>query len=207
VGRGPGQRRPGALGLLLPGLLATLNIPAYGYGIRYEYGIFHQSIQDGWQVERPDNWLRFGNPWEYDRAGYLYPVQFGGSVHTYTDDQNRLRAVWDGGEKVMAMAYDMMVPGFENENVINMRLWSAKSSRDFDLEFFNSGAYLRAIEDKAKSENISKVLYPTDNFVEGQELRLKQQYFFVAATFQDITRRHLKHHQASRTCRTLWPCS
>jgi len=175
--------------------LATLNIPAYGYGIRYEYGIFHQSIQDGWQVERPDNWLRFGNPWEYDRAGYLYPVQFGGSVHTYTDDQNRLRAVWEGGEKVMAMAYDMMVPGYENENVINMRLWSAKSSRDFDLEFFNSGAYLRAIEDKAKSENISKVLYPTDSFVEGQELRLKQQYFFVAATFQDITRRHLKHHQ------------
>ncbi|HWR02962.1 MAG TPA: glycogen/starch/alpha-glucan phosphorylase [Humidesulfovibrio sp.] len=175
--------------------LATLNIPAYGYGIRYEYGIFHQSIQDGWQVERPDNWLRFGNPWEYDRAGYLYPVQFGGEVRTYTDDQNRLRAVWEGGEKVMAMAYDMMVPGYENGNVINMRLWSAKSSRDFDLEFFNSGAYLRAIEDKAKSENISKVLYPTDNFVEGQELRLKQQYFFVAATFQDITRRHLKHHQ------------
>jgi len=175
--------------------LATLGIPAYGYGIRYEYGIFHQSIQDGWQVERPDNWLRFGNPWEYDRAGYLYPVQFGGEVRAYHDDQNRLRAVWEGGEKVMAMAYDMMVPGFENGNVINMRLWSAKSSRDFDLEFFNSGAYLRAIEDKAKSENISKVLYPTDSFVEGQELRLKQQYFFVAATFQDITRRHLKHHQ------------
>lgn len=175
--------------------LATLNIPAYGYGIRYEYGIFHQSIQDGWQVERPDNWLRFGNPWEYDRAGYLYPVQFGGQVRAYTDDQNRLRAVWEGGEKVMAMAYDMMVPGYENGNVINMRLWSAKSSRDFDLEFFNSGAYLRAIEDKAKSENISKVLYPQDSFVEGQELRLKQQYFFVAATFQDITRRHLKHHQ------------
>jgi starch phosphorylase len=175
--------------------LATLNIPAYGYGIRYEYGIFHQSIQDGWQVERPDNWLRFGNPWEYDRAGYLYPVQFGGQVRSYADDQNRQRAVWEGGEKVMAMAYDMMVPGFENGNVINMRLWSAKSSRDFDLEFFNSGAYLKAIEDKAKSENISKVLYPQDSFVEGQELRLKQQYFFVAATFQDITRRHLKHHQ------------
>ncbi|MBI5518567.1 MAG: glycogen/starch/alpha-glucan phosphorylase [Desulfovibrio sp.] len=175
--------------------LATLNIPGYGYGIRYEYGIFHQSIQDGWQVERPDNWLRFGNPWEYDRAGYLYPVQFGGEVRAYTDDQGRLRAVWEGGEKVMAMAYDMMVPGYENGNVINMRLWSAKSSRDFDLEFFNSGAYLRAIEDKAKSENISKVLYPTDSFAEGQELRLKQQYFFVAATFQDIVRRHLKHHQ------------
>ncbi len=174
--------------------MATLKIPGYGYGIRYEYGIFHQSIQDGWQVERPDNWLRFGNPWEYDRAGYLFPVQFYGQVHSYTDDAGRLRYVWEGGEKVMAMAYDMMGPGFENGNVINMRLWSAKSSRDFDLEFFNSGAYLRAIEDKAKSENISKVLYPTDNFVEGQELRLKQQYFFVAATFHDITRRHLKHH-------------
>jgi len=175
--------------------MATLNIPGYGYGIRYEYGIFHQSIQDGWQVERPDNWLRFGNPWEYDRSGYLFPVQFGGKVNAYTDDHGRLRHVWEGGEKVMAMAYDMMVPGFENGNVINMRLWSAKSSRDFDLEFFNSGAYLKAIEDKAKSENISKVLYPQDSFVEGQELRLKQQYFFVAATFHDITRRHMKHHQ------------
>jgi len=175
--------------------MATLNVPGYGYGIRYEYGIFHQSIQDGWQVERPDNWLRFGNPWEYDRAGYLYTVQFGGEVRSYTDDHGRLRCVWEGGQKVMAMAYDMMVPGFENGNVINMRLWSAKSSRDFDLEFFNSGAYLKAIEDKAKSENISKVLYPTDSFVEGQELRLKQQYFFVAATFQDIVRRHQKHHQ------------
>ncbi|OGR35800.1 MAG: glycogen phosphorylase [Desulfovibrionales bacterium GWA2_65_9] len=175
--------------------MATLNIPGYGYGIRYEYGIFHQSIQDGWQVERPDNWLRFGNPWEYDRSGYLFPVQFGGKVNSYTDDHGRLRHVWEGGSKVMAMAYDMMVPGFENGNVINMRLWSAKSSRDFDLEFFNSGAYLKAIEDKAKSENISKVLYPQDTFVEGQELRLKQQYFFVAATFHDITRRHMKHHQ------------
>jgi len=175
--------------------MATLNIPGYGYGIRYEYGIFHQSIQDGWQVERPDNWLRFGNPWEYDRSGYLFPVQFGGKVNAYTDDQGRLRHVWEGDTKVMAMAYDMMVPGFENGNVINMRLWSAKSSRDFDLEFFNSGAYLKAIEDKAKSENISKVLYPQDTFVEGQELRLKQQYFFVAATFHDITRRHMKHHQ------------
>jgi len=175
--------------------MATLKVPAYGYGIRYEYGIFYQSIQDGWQVERPDNWLRFGNPWEYDRSGYLFPVQFGGQVNTYTDDQGRLRCVWEGGEKVMAMACDMMVPGYENGNVINMRLWSAKSSRDFNLEFFNSGAYLKAIEDKAKSENISKVLYPTDNFLEGQELRLKQQYFFVAATFNDITRRHLKHHQ------------
>ncbi len=175
--------------------MATLGIPGYGYGIRYEYGIFHQSIQDGWQVERPDNWLRFGNPWEYDRSGYLFPVQFGGRVNAYTDDQGRLRHVWEAGDKVMAMAYDMMIPGYKNGNVINMRLWSAKSSRDFDLEFFNSGAYLRAIEDKAKSENISKVLYPTDSFVEGQELRLKQQYFFVAATFHDITRRHLKHHQ------------
>ncbi len=175
--------------------MATLGIPAYGYGIRYEYGIFHQSIQDGWQVERPDNWLRFGNPWEYDRAGYLFPVQFHGQVRSYTDDAGRLRYIWEGGEKVMAMAYDMMIPGYENGNVINMRLWSAKSSRDFNLEFFNSGAYLKAIEDKAKSENISKVLYPQDSFVEGQELRLKQQYFFVAATFHDITRRHLKHHQ------------
>ena len=146
-------------------------------------------------MERPDNWLRFGNPWEYDRSGYLFPVQFGGKVNSYTDDHGRLRHVWEGGSKVMAMAYDMMVPGFENGNVINMRLWSAKSSQDFDLEFFNSGAYLKAIEDKAKSENISKVLYPQDTFVEGQELRLKQQYFFVAATFHDITRRHMKHHQ------------
>ncbi|HMM39402.1 MAG TPA: glycogen/starch/alpha-glucan phosphorylase [Desulfovibrio sp.] len=174
--------------------MATMGIPAYGYGIRYDYGIFYQLIQDGWQLERPDNWLRFGNPWEFERPQHLYPVEFFGEVRTYYDSHNRLRHQWVSGEHVMAMACDMLVPGYQNGNVINMRLWAAKSSREFDLDFFNNGEYIKAIEHKTSSENISKVLYPSDAVAENQELRLKQQYFFVSATFQDIMRRHRKDH-------------
>jgi len=174
--------------------MASLGIPAYGYGIRYDYGIFYQLIQDGWQLERPDNWLRFGNPWEFERPQHLYPVEFGGEVRTYYDSQARQRHQWLSGEHVMAMACDMLVPGYRNNTVINMRLWAARSSRDFDLDFFNNGEYIRAIEHKTRSENISKVLYPSDAVAENLELRLKQQYFFVSATFQDIMRRHRKDH-------------
>ena len=173
--------------------MATTGVPGYGYGIRYDYGIFFQLIQDGCQVEQADNWLRFGNPWEFERPEYLYAVEFGGSVRQWTDEQGRLRHEWQNTELVMAMACDMMIPGYRNNHVINMRLWSAKSSREFNLEFFNNGQYIKAIEDKAKSENISKVLYPNDELAEGQQLRLRQQYFFVAATMKDILRRFIKH--------------
>jgi len=169
--------------------LATLGIPAYGYGIRYEYGLFYQRIIDGFQAESPDNWLRYGTPWEFERPQYLHPVNFYGRVKTSYDPDGGLRKEWVDTEEVMAMACDILVPGYRNGQALNMRLWTARASREFDLGFFNRGNYITAVEDKVKSETISKVLYPSDELREGQELRLKQQYFFVAATFQDIFRR------------------
>ncbi len=169
--------------------MATLGIPAYGYGIRYEYGLFYQRIIDGHQAESPDNWLRYGTPWEFERPQYLHPVNFYGRVNTWYDADGRMHKAWEDTEEVMAMACDLLVPGYRNGQVLNMRLWTARASREFDLGFFNRGNYITAVEEKVRSETISKVLYPSDELREGQELRLKQQYFFVAATFQDIFRR------------------
>ncbi|MDH4161866.1 MAG: glycogen/starch/alpha-glucan phosphorylase [Nitrospirota bacterium] len=174
--------------------LATLGIPGYGYGIRYEYGMFTQRIENGWQVEHPDNWLRYGNPWEFPRPEVLYPVHFGGRVVEYRDDHGRLRHHWVETEDVMAMAFDTPVPGYGTETVNNMRLWSAKASRDFNLKYFNEGNYIQAVAEKNESENLSKVLYPDDTTIMGRELRLKQQYFFVSASLQDILRRFTKYH-------------
>jgi starch phosphorylase len=172
--------------------MATLALPAYGYGIRYEYGIFFQRIREGAQVETPDNWLRHGNPWEVERPEHLYPVHFYGRVVRTEDANGRLVFDWTDTQTVMAMAYDTPVPGYRNNTVNNMRLWAAKSSREFDLDYFNHGDYERAVSDKDRSETISKVLYPNDNVFEGRELRLKQEYFFVAATLHDIMRRYKK---------------
>ncbi len=174
--------------------LATLQYPGYGYGIRYEYGIFQQRIKDGFQVEAPDNWLRYGNPWEFPRPELLYPVRFAGRVDN-SSGRKKIGADWIGGEEVMAMAYDYPVPGFKNETVNTLRLWAAKSIREFNLEFFNSGDYMKAVEERFSSENISKVLYPSDQYEAGKELRLKQQYFFVSATLKDIIRRYKKFHR------------
>jgi starch phosphorylase len=174
--------------------MATLGIPGYGYGIRYDYGIFTQSIHNGYQIETPDNWLRYGNPWEICRSEYLYPVQFYGRVIQYTDGLGRLCNEWVDTQEVMAMAYDTPICGYDNNTVNTMRLWQAKSPRGFDLSYFNHGDYIRAVEDIALHENISKVLYPNDNIFEGQELRLKQEYFLVSATIQDIIRRYNKGH-------------
>ncbi|MBI5233023.1 MAG: glycogen/starch/alpha-glucan phosphorylase [Deltaproteobacteria bacterium] len=171
--------------------MATLKYPGYGYGIRYEYGIFSQKIRDGYQVEAPDNWLRYGNPWEFPRPELLYPVQFYGRVNT-VGGNGKYRMEWVDSEDVMAMAYDYPVPGFRNETVNTLRLWSAKSTRDFNLAHFNSGDYVKAMENKSHSESISKVLYPNDTSLAGKELRLKQQYFFVCATIRDIIRRYKK---------------
>ena len=176
--------------------IATLKIPAYGYGIRYEYGLFYQKLINGEQVESPDNWMRGGCPWEFKRVNYLFPVHFGGRVHTFLDHDGRYHCKWVETEDVMAMACDMMIPGFNNDNVINMRLWTARASRELDLNFFNQGDYMAAVQSKVASETISKVLYPADDNLRGQELRLKQQYFFVAATFQDILRRYKNKHNA-----------
>jgi starch phosphorylase len=172
--------------------LATLSLPAVGYGIRYEYGIFFQKILNGFQVETPDNWLRLGNPWEIPRPEFLYSVKFNGRVNHYIDQGGCLRFEWVDADEVMAMAYDTPVPGYMNDTVNNLRLWSAKSTRDFSLDYFNDGDYEKAVAEKSKSENISKVLYPNDNIFEGKELRLKQEYFFVSATIQDIIRRYKK---------------
>jgi starch phosphorylase len=174
--------------------IATMKIPAYGYGICYNYGLFKQKIIDGYQVESPDSWLRFGSPWLYERTAFVYPVKFYGQVTGSLDENGNYRATWIDTEVVMAMACDMLVPGFNNDHVINMRLWMAKASQELDLSHFNVGDYLSAVDDKVRSETLSKVLYPSDEIREGQELRLKQQYFFVAATFFDIMRRYMKHN-------------
>lgn len=172
--------------------IATMKIPAYGYGICYDYGLFRQQIIDGYQLETPDSWLRFGSPWLYERTSFVTPVNFYGQVISYVDEQGHYRSKWVDTEVVMAMACDMLVPGFNNNHVINMRLWRAKASRELELDHFNVGDYVGAVEGKVRTETISKVLYPSDDIREGQELRLKQQYFFVAATFQDIMRRYRK---------------
>jgi glycogen phosphorylase len=175
--------------------MATIGYPGYGYGIRYEYGIFSQRIRNGHQIEAPDNWLRYGNPWEIPRPEVLYPVKYYGYVESFTGGDARTRMHWSDSEDVMAMAYDYPVPGFMNDTVNNLRLWAAKSSREFNLDYFNSGDYVKAVEDKTVSENISKVLYPDDQSFAGKELRLKQQYFFVSATLRDIIRRYKKYHK------------
>jgi starch phosphorylase len=172
--------------------MATLGVPGYGYGIRYEYGMFHQSIENGQQIEHPDNWLRHGNPWEFPRPEVLYHVKFHGRVVDYIDEHGRKRHQWVDSHDVMAMAYDYPIPGFNTDTVNNMRLWAAKATRDFDLKHFNEGEYIRAVESKNESENLSKVLYPNDTTEMGRELRLKQQYFFVSASLQDLLFRFAK---------------
>ncbi|MCH9625912.1 MAG: Maltodextrin phosphorylase [Chlamydiales bacterium] len=174
--------------------MATLGIPGYGYGLRYDFGIFTQKIQDGFQIETPDNWLRYGNPWEMNRSEYLYPVQFYGRVVQFTDSRGKQRSEWVDTQEVMALANDTPICGYNNNTVNTMRLWQAKASRGFDLSYFNHGDYIRAVEEITLNENISKVLYPNDNIFEGKELRLKQEYFLVSATIQDIIRRYNKGH-------------
>ena len=179
--------------------MATLDLPCYGYGIRYEYGMFRQSIENGVQVEHPDNWLRYGNPWEFPRPELLYPVKFYGRVVEYKHEDGVLRHHWVDADDVMAMAYDTPVPGYGGKTVNNMRLWAAKSSRDFELSYFNQGNYIQAVADKNASENLAKVLYPDDSTEMGRELRLRQQYFFVSASLQDMLHRYKKNHDGWET--------
>ena len=191
---GLGNGGLGRLAACLLDSMATLGMPGYGYGIRYEYGIFQQRIEDGFQIEEPDNWLRFGNPWEIARPDDLYRVNFGGYVRQLNDSAGRAQFEWVGDETVMAMAYDTPIPGYLNDTVNTLRLWSAESSQGFNLEYFNRGDYIAAIEEKSRSRSISRVLYPNDNLFSGKELRLKQEYFLVSAALQDIVRRYRKVH-------------
>ncbi len=175
--------------------LATLQYPAYGYGIRYEFGIFDQEIRNGYQFERPEEWLRFGNAWEIPRPEYVVPVSFYGRTEHGADSTGRLRVSWLDAQHVLGMPYDVPISGFRNGTVNTLRLWRARASQELDLADFNAGDYLAAVEDKDHSENISKVLYPNDVTVMGKELRLKQQYFFVACSIHDLVTRHLKVHE------------
>ena len=189
---GLGNGGLGRLAACLLDSMATLAIPGYGYGIRYDYGIFTQKIRDGYQIEKPDDWLRYGNPWEMCRSEYLYPIQFYGETKQKVN--STVSREWVSEEEVVAVAYDTPVPGYKNETVNTLRLWQAKSTRGFNLDYFNHGDYIRAVEDIALTENISRILYPNDNIFEGRELRLKQEYFLVSATIQDILRRYNKGH-------------
>jgi starch phosphorylase len=176
--------------------LATLQLPGFGYGIRYDYGMFSQRMEDGYQIEHPENWLRYGNPWEFPRPEVLYRVQFRGRVVEYRESDGQVRYQWADTEDVMAMAYDIPVPGYGGKTVNNLRLWTAKASRDFELKYFNEGNYIKAVEEKTQSENLSKVLYPDDTTQMGRELRLKQEYFFVSASLQDILKSFTSDHRS-----------
>ncbi len=169
--------------------MATLGLPSFGYGIRYEYGMFAQSIIEGRQVEHPDPWLSDGTPWEFPRHGVQFPVRFGGWVETRGD-----RSVWHASAEVSAKAFDMVVPGHGTQKVSTLRLWKAAAPKHIDLQAFNSGDYARAAEVKNEFENISWVLYPNDSTPAGRELRLRQEYFFTSASVQDIIQRHLAEH-------------
>jgi starch phosphorylase len=172
--------------------LATLEVPAIGYGLRYEFGIFDQAIRDGWQVERADKWLGFGNPWEIVRAEILVEVKLGGHTEAEQDEHGRRRVRWVTPNVVTGIAHDTPIPGYRVPAANLMRLWRAEAAESLDLDAFNHGDYYGAVHEKVASETISKVLYPNDEFQAGKQLRLEQQYFFVSCSLQDMIRIHLK---------------
>jgi glycogen phosphorylase len=176
--------------------LATLELPAMGYGIRYDFGIFEQRIEAGQQIEFHDNWLQNGNPWELPRYEDAQTVKFFGRTEMRQDSDGRLRVDWVDARTVVGVPHDSFIVGHRTDTVNTLRLWAARATRDFDLKFFNEGDYRRAVEEKIDSENISKVLYPNDQTEEGKALRLRQQYFFVACSIADIVKRYKKRHQS-----------
>jgi len=174
--------------------MATHAYPGFGYGIRYEFGMFTQRIEGGEQVEHPETWLRYGNPWEFERPNIIYPVRFRGRIACFRDERGEEVCQWVDTDDVIAMAYDVPISGHGSGVVTKLRLWSARATRDFDLKYFNQGNYIDAVKDKTISENLSKVLYPADTTLMGQELRLMQEYFFVSASLQDIIARHRREY-------------
>ncbi|MGA2070904.1 MAG: glycogen/starch/alpha-glucan phosphorylase [Sedimentisphaerales bacterium] len=171
--------------------LASLEVPAIGYGIRYEFGIFDQVIRDGWQVEVTDKWLRLGNPWEIPRPELAFDVKFGGHTETFTDNHGNYRVRWEPETVVKGVAYDTPILGYRVGTCNRLRLWKAEAVESFDFSAFNHGDYYHAVEQKMSSENITKVLYPNDLAAQGKELRLKQQFFFASCSLQDMIRVHL----------------
>lgn len=174
--------------------MSTLGIAGHGYGIRYEHGLFRQAVVDGWQQEQTENWLDFGNPWEFERPEVVYPVGFSGSVETVLNETGEARQVWRPAETVRAIAYDTPVVGWRGASVNTLRLWRARAVEDLHLERFNAGDHFGAVAEVVRAESISRVLYPNDATEAGQELRLRQEYFFVSASLQDLLRRHLNMH-------------
>jgi starch phosphorylase len=174
--------------------MASLQIPAYGYGIRYDFGLFRQILTDGWQHELPEEWLSRGNPWEFERPEVVYKIQFGGSVELAPASDGTIRHIWRPNETVMAVAYDTPVVGWRGRHVNTLRLWSARGADPLHLETFNLGDYVGALAHRTRAEAISRILYPSDATPAGQELRLRQEFFFTSASLQDLVRRHLQQH-------------
>jgi glycogen phosphorylase len=184
--------------------LATLNVPAIGYGIRYEFGIFDQAIRDGWQVELTDKWLRFGNPWEVVRSEVTFDVNFGGRTESYLDERRRYRVRWLPEKVVKGVAYDTPIPGYRVSTTNLLRLWKAEAAESFDFDAFNIGDYYGAVDQKVASETISKVLYPNDEPEAGKQLRLAQQFFFVSCSLQDMIRLHLSRQKPLSEFDSYW---
>lgn len=184
--------------------LASQEIPAIGYGIRYEFGIFDQDIRDGWQVEKTDKWLRKGNPWEYARPEIAINVKFGGRTETYVDSEGRTRSQWIPDYNIQGVPYDTPIMGYNVSSCNFLRLWKSEAEESFDFSSFNQGDYYKAVDFKVKSENISKVLYPNDEMLEGKKLRLKQQYFFVSCSLQDMMNIHIRHEGKPEDFHKRW---
>ncbi|MGC7560454.1 glycogen/starch/alpha-glucan phosphorylase [Pasteurella sp. PK-2025] len=189
VDPGLGNGGLGRLAACFMDSIATLSLPSVGYGIRYEYGMFKQEIEDGRQVEKPDAWLDKGAPWEFIRPSKRHTIRFGGGIHF-----EGKKCIWTSKEEVVALAYDQMIPGYDNDSAATLRLWGAYAGDRFDLEDFNKGDYFAAVQDRMLSKNISRVLYPDDSTWSGRELRLRQEYFLVSASLQDIIYRHKRIH-------------
>lgn len=198
VDAGLGNGGLGRLAACFLDSMATMGVPALGYGIRYDYGIFDQEFKDGWQVEKPDLWLQYGYPWGIVRPKKKYSVRFYGETTTREDAAGRIHFDWVKTHNVNALAYDTPIPGFRNDVVNNLRLWKAASDEGFDLKSFNQGEYIDAVRTNLLEENISRVLYPNDKVFKGQELRLKQEYFLVSASLQDAMNRFEKQFEDYR---------
>ncbi len=186
--------------------MASVGLPAYGYGIRYEHGLFRQMISEGWQLEAPEDWLAHGNPWEFERPEVVYPVQFGGFVEQVGGDSEEMpmKNIWHPRESVLAVAYDTPVIGWAGKHANTLRLWSARAIDPIELTTFNRGDHVASFANRAYAESISRVLYPSDESPSGQSLRLRQEYFFTSASLQDLVRRHLSMH---KTLKNLADCA
>jgi glycogen phosphorylase len=179
--------------------MASLGIPAYGYGIRYDHGLFRQIITDGWQREYPEEWLSFANPWEFERSEVTYDIHYGGSVEAVAGRGGRMRFIWQPAETIEAVAYDTPVVGWRGAHVNPLRLWSARAVDPLRLDVFNRGDHVEALSEQSRAEAISKILYPSDESTAGRELRLRQEYFFVSASLQDLVERHRKAYGSLHT--------